>query len=63
MRGYDPRRTELRSSGAVGLIEVEVRDGVRIGGIEGGCLVEIEARIGVMRRSRSARILRLITRL
>jgi hypothetical protein len=36
-------------SGAVGLIEVEVRDGVRIGGIEGGRLVEIEEWIGVIR--------------
>ena len=37
-------------SGAEGLIEVEVRDGVRIGGIEGGRLVEVEERIGVVGR-------------
>ncbi len=37
-------------SGAVGLIEIEVRGGVRFGGIEGGRLVEIEERIGVIRR-------------
>ena len=36
-------------SGAVGLIEVVVRNGVRLGGIEGGRLVEVEERIGVVR--------------
>jgi len=31
-----------------GLIEVELRDGIRIGGIEGGRLVEVEEGIGVV---------------
>ena len=34
-------------SGVVGLIEVEVRDGLRLGGIEDGRLVEVEGRTGV----------------
>jgi len=35
------------ASGAVALNEVEVRDGLRLGGIEGGRLVDVEAVVGV----------------
>jgi len=42
-------------SGAPGLIEIEVRDGIRLGGIEGGRLVEVEEGIGAGRRIASGR--------
>jgi hypothetical protein len=48
------RRARLRLT-APGLIEVEVRDRVRLGGIEGGRLVEVEEGIGVERRVGSGR--------
>ena len=35
------------ASGAAALIEVEIRDGLGPGGIEGGRLVEVEAVVGV----------------
>jgi len=35
------------ASGAVALIEVEVRDGLGLGGIEAGRLVNVEAVVGV----------------
>ena len=34
-------------SGAAALIEVAVRAGLGLGGIEGGCLVDVEAVLGV----------------
>jgi hypothetical protein len=37
-------------SGAEGLIEVEVGDRLRIGGVEGGRLVDVEERQGVVGR-------------
>jgi hypothetical protein len=29
------------------MVEVEARDGLRVGGIEGGCLLEVEQQVGV----------------
>jgi hypothetical protein len=47
-RSAAPRETaDLRPSGAEGLIEVELREGFRVCGIQGGRLVAIGERVGV----------------
>jgi hypothetical protein len=51
VEGGAGERAKRRPSGAEGLIEVELRDRLRIGGIEGGRLVEIEEGIGVAGRT------------